>query len=176
MTDRDNSPQGPTPAQGLPTREELAETIGRSIACMVSGNNQPHMSGDPRNRLSPLKRRHFDEACDNAAEAVLARLHAPAARTQVEQQRKTIEELNGMDATQQTCVDAIIKQRDEARALVEGKPASLALALSSERERRVKELHNDALPSYLCGFDDATEAALAAVSSTSCGPEAGGRT
>lgn len=65
-------------AEGRPSKEELAETIGRSIACMVSGNNMPHMSGDPRNRLSPLKRRHFDEACDNAAEAVLARLRSPA--------------------------------------------------------------------------------------------------
>jgi hypothetical protein len=55
----------------------------------------------------------------------------------------------------------------ESRAQVEGLPASIALALSSEREKRVVEQHNDFLPIYLCGFDEATEAALAAASISS---------
>ena len=40
---------------------------------------------------------------------------------------------------------------------------ALALAMIAARERRVTETHNDVLPIYLCGFDDATEAALEAI-------------
>ncbi len=55
--------------------EELLELIktriGYAMASVVSGNNQPDMSGDPRNRLSPLRRRHFDEAVEYAAEGAI---------------------------------------------------------------------------------------------------------
>ena len=40
---------------------------------------------------------------------------------------------------------------------------ALALAMIAARERRVTETHNDVLPIYLFGFDDATEAALEAI-------------
>jgi hypothetical protein len=54
--------------------DELAELIGYHFASVVSGNDQPHMSGDPRNRItSPLKRRHFDDACRSTAEAIAAK-------------------------------------------------------------------------------------------------------
>lgn len=52
----------------------MAEIIGRHLAASVTGNNQPHMSGDPRNRIQPVRRRHFDEACQSAAEAICASL------------------------------------------------------------------------------------------------------
>jgi hypothetical protein len=55
-------------------RDEIARTIGYHLAAQVSGNNQPHMSGDPRNRLPAHRRRQFDDACLNAADAVLKQL------------------------------------------------------------------------------------------------------
>lgn len=56
--------------------DRLAETIGRYLASEVSGNNQPCMSGDPRDRLHPHRRRHFDSACREAAEASIQALSA----------------------------------------------------------------------------------------------------
>lgn len=54
--------------------DKIASTIGYYLASVVSGNNQPCMSGDPRDRIQPARRRHFDQACHAAAEAVLAAL------------------------------------------------------------------------------------------------------
>jgi hypothetical protein len=54
--------------------EKLASIVGYHMAAMVSGNNQPDMSGDPRNRIHPARRRAFDDACRRTAEAVLAAL------------------------------------------------------------------------------------------------------
>lgn len=69
-----------TPPRVSPgTVQELAEIIGYHLASMVSGNNQPHMSGDPRQRIQPARRRQFDDACQSAAEAVLARAGAAQA-------------------------------------------------------------------------------------------------
>ncbi len=53
------------------TKDELVTMIGYRFACVVSGNNQPHMSGDPRNRLPPIRRRMFDDACDDLADEIL---------------------------------------------------------------------------------------------------------
>jgi hypothetical protein len=49
-------------------REQLIERIGYYFAALVSHNNQPHMSGDPRNRLSPHVRRRFDDTCEELAD------------------------------------------------------------------------------------------------------------
>jgi hypothetical protein len=40
-----------------------------SLASFIGGNRQPHMSGDPRERLSPLQRRNTSDA---AVSAILA--------------------------------------------------------------------------------------------------------
>jgi hypothetical protein len=38
------------------------DTLSWLLAPFFSGDRQPHMSGDPRARLSPLRRRDLDEA------------------------------------------------------------------------------------------------------------------
>lgn len=54
--------------------EAVAMIVGYHLAAIVSGNNQPHMSGDPRNRLPSHKRRWFDHACNSASAAAIAAL------------------------------------------------------------------------------------------------------
>ena len=51
--------------------EIVAREIGHTFASLVSGNNQPVMSGDPRDRLQPHIRRRFDDACNEATLATL---------------------------------------------------------------------------------------------------------
>jgi hypothetical protein len=58
--------------QEVPDRQKVIDLIGYHFAVLVSGNNQPHMSGDPRARLLPHVRRRFDDACEATAEAILA--------------------------------------------------------------------------------------------------------
>jgi hypothetical protein len=53
-------------------RQKLADEIGFRFAALISGNNQPHMSGDPRARLHGERRRRFDETCLEVADLVLA--------------------------------------------------------------------------------------------------------
>ncbi len=53
-------------------REAIARIIGYHCASIVSGNNMPDMSGDPRKRIQPARRRQFDAACEHAADAILA--------------------------------------------------------------------------------------------------------
>lgn len=43
-----------------------------AFAMLVSGNNQPCMSGDARDRLTPQKRRDFDDATHSLATAIRA--------------------------------------------------------------------------------------------------------
>lgn len=54
------------------TREEIAELIGRRMASLISGNNQPDMSGDPRARIIGTRRRWYDEACLELADQILS--------------------------------------------------------------------------------------------------------
>lgn len=61
-------------ASPVRVRATIIEILGYHFATLVSGNNQPHMSGDPRNRLPSHRRRHFDDACESAADAILASL------------------------------------------------------------------------------------------------------
>ena len=55
--------------------DRLVELIEWHFAALVSGNNMPHMSGDPRARLHPGQRRRLNDA----ARAALASLrqHRP---------------------------------------------------------------------------------------------------
>jgi hypothetical protein len=76
-------------AQDSVTVERIADIIGWYTAATVSGNNQPHMSGDPRNRLHGSRRRHFDDACKAAAEAIRAALDSPLSSTQGNAVEKT---------------------------------------------------------------------------------------
>lgn len=74
-----------------PTRERVAETIGWYLACVVAGNNQPHMSGDPRNRVPPGKRRSFDDACLACADAILSLSDEHGAREMTSSERASME-------------------------------------------------------------------------------------
>lgn len=80
---------------------------------------------------------------------------------------KRLNEANAEIASWRRVAERLETEKQQALAQVERLPASVALALSSEREKRVKEQHKDVLPIYLYGFDDATEAALAALPHTS---------
>lgn len=52
--------------------ERVARAIGYGMASTVSGNNMPHMSGDPRDRIPPVRRKAFDRAVMLAASAAIA--------------------------------------------------------------------------------------------------------
>ena len=63
------------------------ETVEWALAVHFSGDRMPHMSGDPRNRLSPGRRRAMEDARDAALEAlapILAEREATARREGIE--------------------------------------------------------------------------------------------
>lgn len=52
---------------------DLGAFIGKTLASFVSGNNQPDMSGDDRNRIRfPHIRDRYDRACESLAAEILA--------------------------------------------------------------------------------------------------------
>jgi len=55
-------------------REQIARLIGYNFASLVSRNNMPDMSGDPRKRIPAHERRRFDDACEETADQLLALL------------------------------------------------------------------------------------------------------
>jgi len=95
------------------TKEKLIEMIGYSFALVVSGNNQPHMSGDPRMRIPPIKRRHFDDACDALADKLLAELspppQAPAVANDVREALKSLVDVVSSMRVPQTMADAALQ-------------------------------------------------------------------
>jgi hypothetical protein len=54
------------------TPEDLADRLERRLAFYFSHNNQPCMSGDPRDRCSPLQRRNLSEAVASVIEEMQA--------------------------------------------------------------------------------------------------------
>lgn len=60
-------------------QDEIANIIGYHMAALVSRDNMPHMSGDPRNRIPAHLRRRFDEACQEAANRIVEALKEPEA-------------------------------------------------------------------------------------------------
>ena len=63
------------------------ETVEWALAVHFSGNRMPHMSGDPRNRLSPGQRRQMEDARDAVLDAlapILAARVAAARREGIE--------------------------------------------------------------------------------------------
>jgi hypothetical protein len=54
-------------------RDELA----RLLAYFFAANRQPHMSGDPRNRLSPMRLRELEDAVDAILAAGYRRIPKP---------------------------------------------------------------------------------------------------
>jgi hypothetical protein len=58
--------------------DRIADMIGYYLAAVVSGNNQPDMSGDPRKRIPAARRRHFDDSCRACAQAIAEVVRAPA--------------------------------------------------------------------------------------------------
>lgn len=61
----------PDPTTDEALVERVKDAIGYQMAAVVSRNNQPHMSGDPRNRIPPALRRIFDESVRDAALAAI---------------------------------------------------------------------------------------------------------
>jgi hypothetical protein len=59
------------------------ELVEWALAVHFSGDRTPHMSGDPRNRLSPGRRRAMEDARDAVLEAL-----APILAAQVEAARR----------------------------------------------------------------------------------------
>lgn len=57
--------------------DRVSDVIGYHMAAIVSGNNMPDMSGDPRRRIPDAKRRNFDDACRSAAVAALEAIQLP---------------------------------------------------------------------------------------------------
>jgi hypothetical protein len=51
-------------------REKLTERLERRLAIYFSHNSQPSMSGDPRDRCSPLQRRNLSEAVKAVLEEI----------------------------------------------------------------------------------------------------------
>jgi hypothetical protein len=51
-------------------REKLAERLEKRLAIYFSHNSQPVMSGDPRDRCSPIQRRHLSEAVQAVLEEI----------------------------------------------------------------------------------------------------------
>lgn len=47
------------------TEEEMRDQVERTLAIFFTGNRMPHMSGDPRERVPPAKRRDLSDAADN---------------------------------------------------------------------------------------------------------------
>lgn len=53
--------------------QELGALIGKTLAGFVSGNNQPDMSGDDRERIRhPHIRQRYDRACEALAAEILS--------------------------------------------------------------------------------------------------------
>jgi hypothetical protein len=50
--------------------DEAREALEYAMASHFSRNRQPHMSGDPRMRLSAMERRNFDDAMRTALETL----------------------------------------------------------------------------------------------------------
>lgn len=72
------------------------ETVEWALAVHFSGNRMPHMSGDPRNRLSPGQRRQMEDARDAVLDAlapILAARVAAARREGIEAAANAVREL-----------------------------------------------------------------------------------
>ena len=61
----------PDPARpGVPLNPEMREKLEYALALHFSSNRMPHMSGDPRNRLSSLQRRNMEDAVTSILEVI----------------------------------------------------------------------------------------------------------
>ena len=55
-------------------RQDLIDRVGYRFASVISGDNMPHASGDPRRRIQGTRRRWFDEACTDVVDMIIAAL------------------------------------------------------------------------------------------------------
>lgn len=69
----------PSSTEQAGLRQQLADQVGYYFASLISGNNQPHMSGDPRARLHGERRRRFDETCLEVVDTISAALRSGGA-------------------------------------------------------------------------------------------------
>ena len=66
MSDNNGWPGKP----GVPMNPEMRENLEYALAMHFSSNRMPHMSGDPRNRLSSLQRRNMEDAVTSILEVI----------------------------------------------------------------------------------------------------------
>jgi hypothetical protein len=55
---------------GVPLNPDMREKLEYALAMHFSSNRMPHMSGDPRNRLSSLQRRNMEDAVTSILEVI----------------------------------------------------------------------------------------------------------
>jgi hypothetical protein len=55
---------------GWPGKPGIREKLEYALAMHFSNNRMPHMSGDPRNRLSSLQRRNMEDAVTSILEVI----------------------------------------------------------------------------------------------------------
>ena len=66
MNDNNGWPSKP----GVPMNPDMREKLEYALAIYFSNNRMPHMSGDPRNRLSSLQRRNMEDAVTSILEVI----------------------------------------------------------------------------------------------------------
>ncbi len=55
---------------GVPLNPDMREKLEYALAMHFSSNRMPHMSGDPRSRLSSLQRRNMEDAVTSILEVI----------------------------------------------------------------------------------------------------------
>ena len=68
------------------TEEGMRDQVERTLAMFFTGNRMPHMSGDPRERVPPMKRRDLSDATDS----ILALLQPALERARREERDPTM--------------------------------------------------------------------------------------
>ena len=109
-----------TSEKDAPAEMPGVEEIGQALAIFFANNRQPCMSGDPRDRLSPLRRRDLDDAT-SAILALFAPIMAGEERTALRRETRALSQAQEWRN---------IAEKAEARALA----AEAALKLVAEQD------------------------------------------
>ena len=115
------------------------ETVEWALAVHFSGNRMPHMSGDPRNRLSPGQRRQMEDARDAVLDALAPILAARVAAARREGIEAAAEAMSPM-------LRSMIS-RDQAvsiiRALLEDDHLATAREVMRRRAGALKQMEDE---------------------------------
>lgn len=167
-----------------PAERPGVEEIGWTLAVFFSNNRMPCMSGDPRDRLSPLRRRELDDA----ARAILA-LFAPilAEKEAAEEQAESFKAMyrQAVDwrdekiaklTTRAEDAEFAMSRVEKSAASAEARALAAEAALAAERDmlKRIVDLHADwrlCMPNDWEGdpLSDACEDAAAAIRAEGAG-------